>query len=114
MITGVAPNFDMVTPIWDGFLDQTFKGMPGGKNYVLDRLGYALSGYTFLEEFDFWFGSGGNGKGVLIQTVGKSMGSYYASASETAFTTDGHGGTAHPTELAELGCGLILLQARCG
>lgn len=102
MSTSVVPDFDAEPVLWNETNDQTFAMLDKMRAFTFDYLGLALSGAMHEEVFTFMWGPGGNGKGVLINTVMRVMGSYATVATETAFTTDDRGDTKHTTELAEL------------
>ena len=71
--------------------------------YVQRVLGYALTGSTSEQALFFGYGTGANGKSVLIETVSGIMGDYAKSAPIETFTLAS--GERHPTELAGLrGC----------
>ena len=110
--TNVAPDFDMDTPIFDKFLKETFQGVDEDKiEFLQKRLGYACSGLMEYEDFDFWHGGGGNGKGTLMNSVTNCLGDYHVTAPETAFISDERGRTEHSTELAGLkGARLVTLS----
>ena len=90
----------MPTPIWDSFLAQTFKGDEDLIAFNQRWFGYGLTGDT--REHALWFGSGsgGNGKGVMLNTIHWLMGDYSRVAPMDMFTAKAH--DSHPTELAML------------
>lgn len=45
--------------------------------YVMDVLATSVCGVRNIEEWYIWSGTGGNGKGVLMELVGKAFGGYY-------------------------------------
>ena len=45
--------------------------------YVMDILATSVCGVRNVEEWYIWSGTGGNGKGVLMELVGKAFGGYY-------------------------------------
>src|SRR5262249_5550062 len=70
------------------------------QDYMQRMLGYALTGCTTEHALFFLYGTGANGKSVLMSTVAGILGSYHQTApieTFTASTTD-----RHPTELAGL------------
>jgi putative DNA primase/helicase len=70
------------------------------QDYMQRMLGYALTGLTIEHALFFLYGTGANGKSVLMSTVAGILGSYHQTApieTFTASTTD-----RHPTELAGL------------
>jgi putative DNA primase/helicase len=63
-------------------------------------LGYGLTGDTSEQCLAFWFGPGGNGKGVLAQTVQNIVGDYAHEAAIDLFI-ESHN-DRHPTSIAAL------------
>jgi len=45
--------------------------------YVMDILATSVCGVRNIEEWYIWSGTGGNGKGVLMELIGKAFGGYY-------------------------------------
>jgi len=90
----------MPTPIWDRFLEQTFRGDQDLIGFNQRWFGYGLTGD--IREHALWFGSGsgGNGKGVLLNTITWLMGDYARTAPMDMFTAKAH--DSHPTDLAML------------
>ena len=64
------------------------------------RAGYWLTGDTSLEDFDFIYGPGGNGKGVFLKTITAIMGDYALAAPISQFMVSRH--DEHLCELARL------------
>jgi putative DNA primase/helicase len=87
-------------PTWLRFLDRTFAGDVQLIAYVQRMLGYALTGSTREHALFFGYGTGANGKSVLISTVAGILGDYHRASPIETFTTSG--GDRHPTELAAL------------
>ncbi|MEP1199907.1 phage/plasmid primase, P4 family [Tateyamaria sp.] len=100
--TTVSPEFKMKTPAFDTFLRETFAGNEETIRFVQMRLGYGITGHVIHEDFDFWYGDGGNGKGTLMNCVTNILGDYHKTAAETAFIADDKGRAEHSTELADL------------
>jgi putative DNA primase/helicase len=68
--------------------------------YLRRMFGYALTGDTREQALFFMYGTGANGKSVIIETISGIMGDYHRAAPIETFTaspTD-----RHPTELAVL------------
>ena len=63
-------------------------------------LGYALTGNTREHALFFAYGTGANGKSVLVSTIAGILGDYHKTAPIEAFTAT-HG-DQHPTDLAGL------------
>ncbi len=74
--TGVTPDFDMKTPLWDKFLAQTFKGDQEAIGYMQRLAGYSATGELQEHVLPFLYGSGGNGKSVFLEVVLKCLGGY--------------------------------------
>lgn len=98
--TGPQPQ---ATPRWDRFLTDTFGEDTEGRemiDFLHLMLGYSITGDVGAQVMPFLFGSGKNGKSVLLDVLMKLLGDY-ADAAPPGFlmarTFDGH-----PTELAEL------------
>ncbi|SDG17467.1 phage/plasmid primase, P4 family [Thalassobaculum litoreum] len=96
-------------PRWLAFLSEIFDGDQETIDYVQRIFGYALSGSCEEHALFFCYGTGGNGKGVLLNTVQKIFASYSATAAVETFTSGRY--ERHPTELAMLkGCRLVISQ----
>jgi putative DNA primase/helicase len=74
----VAPGGDC--PQFRAFLDRIFAGDAALIGFVQRALGYALAGVVAEHALFFCFGSGGNGKSVLLNTVAHILGGYAAVA----------------------------------
>jgi len=71
--------------------------------------GYALTGSTSEHALFFAYGTGANGKGILLNTVAAILGDYAKTAPMETFTATQ--GDRHPTELAGLmGARLVTAQ----
>jgi putative DNA primase/helicase len=96
--TAVAPGGEC--PLWLKFLARVTDGDRALQDYMQRMLGYALTGLTIEHALFFLYGTGANGKSVLMSTIAGILGSYHQTApieTFTASTTD-----RHPTELAGL------------
>ncbi|MFJ8547219.1 phage/plasmid primase, P4 family [Streptomyces sp. NPDC093586] len=100
--TTAAPQ-PMPTPRWDRFLTDTFGDGPEGAE-VIDflhlLLGYSITGDVGAQVMPFLFGSGKNGKSVLLDVVIKLIGDYADAAPPGFLMARLYEG--HPTDLAEL------------
>jgi len=98
-LAALSPR-EMETPLWDKFLKQTFKGDEKLIEFNQRWFGYCLTGD--IREQSLWFGSGsgGNGKGVMLNTITWLMGDYAKAAPMDMFTAKAFDG--HPTDLAML------------
>lgn len=103
-MTSVAPDFDCPIPLWTAFLGRIFRrdGKPDEAliGYLQRVLGYALTGDTSEHAMWFAYGTGSNGKSVLLDTVAGIMADYHRTAAIETFTATN--GDRHPTELASL------------
>jgi hypothetical protein len=97
-ITDVAPNG--VCPLWRRFLDRIFAGDADLIAFVQRVAGYTLTGSTREHALFFGFGTGANGKSVLINTISGILGNYHRTAAIETFTASRT--ERHPTDLAGL------------
>jgi P4 family phage/plasmid primase-like protien len=105
--TTVAPDWSADITPWHTFLAQTFDNRPDLIAYVQRLLGYSLSGYQHEQVLPFAYGTGANGKGVLLETVRRLLGDY-ATAAPAGFLV-AQRFQAHPAEIARLvGMRLVL------
>lgn len=99
-MTGVAPDDGMPTPHWDEFLRVITCDDVDLQAFLRRLAGYSLTGDTREHALFFFYGTGGNGKGTLINAMTGCMGDYARTAPiETFIETKGE---RHPTELAML------------
>lgn len=96
-------------PTWLRFLHEVTGGDDEFAAYLRRAAGYCLTGITREHTLFFAHGSGGNGKGVFINTLGALLGDYTAVASMATFTASQS--ERHPTDLAMLrGARLVIAQ----
>ncbi len=96
-------------PIWRAFLARVTAGDKDLQIFIQRMVGYALSGSTREHALFFAYGTGGNGKGVLLNTVSAMLGSYAATAAMETFTSSQT--DRHPADLAMLrGARLVTSQ----
>jgi putative DNA primase/helicase len=74
-ITAVAPKGDC--PRFLAFLDRITGGDSELVSYIQRVLGYGLTGLTREHALFFGYGTGANGKSVLLSTVAGILGDYY-------------------------------------
>jgi P4 family phage/plasmid primase-like protien len=87
--TAVAPApRGTPAPLWTRFLDQATAGDTELQAYLMRLLGYWLTGAMNEEKISFFYGSGGNGKGVLVRTASGIMGEYAYQAPAELFKAD--------------------------
>ncbi len=97
-ITAVGPGGDC--PLWREFLDRVTAGDSDLQLFLQRMLGYALTGCTHEHAFFFLYGTGANGKTVLLSTASSLVGDYAMTAPIDTFIKGSV--DRHPTELAGL------------
>jgi putative DNA primase/helicase len=97
-ITAVAPEGDC--PRWLAFLDQIMAGDQDLASFLQRVCGYALTGSTKHHALFFCYGTGGNGKGVFLNTIAGIMGAYAKTAAMNTFAASAN--ESHPTDIASL------------
>jgi putative DNA primase/helicase len=97
-ITAVEPHG--ACPLWRKFLNRIFAGDPELIAFVQRVAGYTLTGSTREHAMFFGFGTGANGKSVLINTISGILGDYHRTAAIETFTASKF--DRHPTDLAGL------------
>ncbi len=106
-ITAVGPRGEC--PRWQQFLDEVTNGDKELSGFLQRVAGYAATGLIREHALFFLYGTGGNGKGVFLNTLEWLLADYAAVASMETFTaspTD-----RHPTDLAMLrGARLVIAQ----
>ena len=107
-VTAVAPS-TVGCPIWLQFLDRVTAGDRDLQAYLQRVAGYCLTGSTREHAMFFAFGTGANGKSVLINTLTALLGDYASVAAIETFTASQT--ERHPTDLAMLrGARLVTAQ----
>lgn len=108
-LTAVAPDFDAGCPLWLAFLSRITDGNEALEDYLQRLVGYCLTGSVREQMFAFFYGEGGNGKGVFLNTLTAMLGEYAHVAAASTFETTTN--DRHPTELAALrGARLVTAQ----
>lgn len=97
-ITGASPQGDC--PTWLTFLNRVTNHDLALQGFIQRMAGYALSGDTSAHALFFGYGTGANGKSVLIDTLAGIMGDYHKTAPIETFTASSS--ERHPTDLAGL------------
>jgi putative DNA primase/helicase len=97
-ITAVGPRGDC--PRFLAFLDRIAGGDSELVAYIRRVLGYGLTGLTREHALFFGYGTGANGKSVLLSTVAGILGEYHKTAPIETFTASNT--DRHPTDLAGL------------
>lgn len=106
-ITAVAPGGEC--PLWRKFLADITGGDDELQSFLQRIAGYALTGSIREHALFFFHGTGGNGKGVFLNTIAAILADYAAVAPvETFMVTYSE---RHPTDLAGLrGARLVISQ----
>jgi putative DNA primase/helicase len=99
-ITGVAPDANCPTPVWNAFLARITDNRGELLAYLRRVAGYALTGSTQEHALFFLYGLGANGKTTFINAITACAGDYHRAAPIETFTASSH--DRHPTELAGL------------
>lgn len=99
LIAGVDIG-DVPTPRWNAFLEQITDRNVELQAYIQRMCGYFLTGDTTEQAMFFGYGTGANGKSVLLNTLASIMGGYHKTAPIETFISSSF--DRHPTELAEL------------
>jgi putative DNA primase/helicase len=87
-------------PRFLAFLDEITGGDVDLVAYLRRALGYSLTGDTREHALFFAYGTGANGKSVLLSTIAGILGEYHRSAPIETFTATNS--DRHPTDLAGL------------
>ncbi|MDA8327542.1 MAG: phage/plasmid primase, P4 family [Betaproteobacteria bacterium] len=97
-ITTATPRGDC--PTWRKFLDEVTGGDPALQAYLQRMAGYALTGSTREHALFFLYGTGANGKSVLLNTLASILGNYATNAPMDTFMETRS--DRHPTDMAGL------------
>ncbi len=97
-ITAAAPGGDC--PQFLAFLNRIMGGDGELVSYLHRACGYALTGVTREHALLFFYGTGANGKSVMLSTVSGVVGDYAKATQVETFTASNN--DRHPTELAGL------------
>jgi putative DNA primase/helicase len=98
-IAGAGPSNDDC-PLFKAFLETIFAGDQELIAYLQIFLGYVLTGATTENVMLFFYGTGANGKSVLLSTIAGILGDYHRVAPMETFTASRIQG--HSTDLAGL------------
>jgi putative DNA primase/helicase len=106
-ITAAAPGG--MCPRWATFLEEITGGNKELQQFLQRIAGYSLTGSTREHALFFAYGTGGNGKGVFLNTLAAILSDYAAVAPMETFIAVR--GERHPTDLAGLrGARLVTSQ----
>jgi putative DNA primase/helicase len=106
-ITAVTPGGEC--PRWRQFVAEITGGDGELQTFLQRVAGYALTGITHEHALFFCYGTGGNGKGVFLNTLSAVLADYATVAPMETFTASRN--EQHPTDLAGLrGARLVTAQ----
>jgi putative DNA primase/helicase len=106
-ITAATPGGNCTR--WLQFLDEVTGGGAELQRYLQRLIGYSLIGEVKEHVLAFFYGTGGNGKGVFLNTITAILGSYATTAPADMLTESKS--ERHPTDLAMLqGSRLVTAQ----
>jgi len=97
-MTAVAPGG--TCPIWERFITRITDGDASLAEFLQRVIGYSLTGLTTEHALFFCYGTGANGKSVLIKTISDISAGYHREAAIETFTASAV--DHHPTDLAGL------------
>jgi putative DNA primase/helicase len=97
-MTAVAPGGNC--PTWEKFIDRITSGDTELAKFLQRVIGYSLTGLTVEHALFFCYGTGANGKSVLINTISWIALGYHRTAPIETFTQSSS--ERHPTDLAGL------------
>jgi putative DNA primase/helicase len=104
-LTKLAPvvyDPDATAPTWERFLEEVFLGDRDLIGYVRRALGYSITGDTREEVVFICYGTGRNGKSVLLETIVSILGDYARAVPQDLILARGERDDSHPAVLAEL------------
>jgi P4 family phage/plasmid primase-like protien len=99
-ITACAPDFNADQTFWLAFLAQTFPGNQELVDFMQRQVGYSSVGEVREHILPFGYGSGGNGKGVFLETIAAVLGDYATSSPNGFLMATNY--APHSTEIARL------------
>ncbi len=101
MLTRAEFNRDAECPDWDAIILEIFGGDPEMVAYFDRFVGYSLTADTREESLAVCFGSGANGKGTLMNTLGYALGEYTDDLPFSTFEQSARSGGI-PNDIAKL------------
>jgi len=95
-------------PRFQAFLER-IQPLPEMRRFLQRWFGYSMTGLTNEQKFAFFYGSGANGKSVLVDLMAKLMGDYAASAKIESITGRNRrgGGDATPDLIPLIGARFV-------
>lgn len=97
---GVAPDFDMHTPLWIATLMQFAGGDEEIVRFLQLLVGYFLTGSTKEQRLFYLVGRGGTGKSTFVETLRRLLGEFAAMTEAATFAEHKH--DPHPAALAAI------------
>jgi putative DNA primase/helicase len=97
---GCDYNQNAQCPIWEQFIGQVFQDDQDAIAYIQRLCGYMLTGDTSEQQFWMFTGPGGSGKGTLIETITRMLGTYVSSVPFDTFEKDRK--SAIPSDIMKL------------
>lgn len=99
---------DATCPQFDAFIEQV-QPIPEMRRFLQRWLGLSMTGLTGEQKFAFFYGSGANGKSVLMDLILRMMGDYAASAKIESLTGSNRrgGGDATPDLMQLIGARFV-------
>ena len=97
-LTTAAPGG--ASPLWLKTVHEICGGKQDRIDYLQRLAGYFLTGVTREEKIFFLYGTGRNGKGTFIETLGLILGDYSTTVAMSTLILEKH--SEHPTEIAKL------------
>jgi putative DNA primase/helicase len=101
-LASVVYDPDATAPTWRKFLEDVFLGDQDLIAYVQRALGYSITGDTREEVVFICYGTGRNGKSVLLETIASILGDYARVVPQDLILARGEREDTHPAVLAEL------------
>lgn len=98
-MTAAAPDFEARSDLWEKFTADTFPDQEL-RDYVHRLVGYSAIGIVREHILPFGLGEGGNGKGVMFETLKAVLGDYAQTAPADFLMQTRY--QNHPTDVAEL------------
>jgi putative DNA primase/helicase len=98
--TTVAPADQACCPLWRDSLYRIFDGDPELISYFQRVCGYTLTADVSEQAVLFLYGTGGNGKNIVSETIASILGDYAVTAPEGLLIEQKY--QQHPTELTVL------------
>lgn len=101
LCAGVAYDANAESPRFDQFIREVFPD-PEEAAYVQRWTGYALTGHMREEVMAVWYGTGANGKSVLMDALARIFGEYAIAAEPSLLVGKAHAAGAASPDVARL------------